>query len=202
MCHIFNKYTSNNSVHDILLLRVIKYMVISHLRVRRYSAKRLRLLIVLKTNKFKAQFGPKIKRHAVVARGTYTGVLYLKLLSTDHSLCMPSFMLLTQSARFVGLTAPLFQYSEAVMPLRTIVMLQDPLGPHISDACALGITVSQHRHRTFQKSPALIFSSWEKPWRPVQLSGWPIFSLDVEKYHHTPPNFIVGGPPDHVLARQ
>ena len=37
------------------------------------------------------------------------GVLYLKLLSTNLSLCMQSFVLLTQSARFVRLTAPLWR---------------------------------------------------------------------------------------------
>ena len=58
---------------------------------------------ILKTNKFEARFGSKIKiRHLVAC--TYVGVLYLNLLSTDHSLCMLNFMLLTQSARFLRLT--------------------------------------------------------------------------------------------------
>ena len=59
MCHSLNRYTSKNFVYDILLIKDIKYMVNSHLSVRRNSTKRPRLLIVLKTNKFKAQFGQK-----------------------------------------------------------------------------------------------------------------------------------------------
>ena len=57
-------------------------MVTSHLRMRRILNKTS--TIVLKTNRFKAWFGPKLKiRHVVGGGGIYIGGLYLILLTVQ-----------------------------------------------------------------------------------------------------------------------